>query len=183
MSRRDFKLNGQDSIMYQDQMSKVQAVQNLAVANVYGVQVGIEIKLPNDFGFSTDFNFQKGEEELDNGEKTPSRHAPPLFGLSRLYYKTQKLDMELNVFFQGKKDFGDMPEEEKSKTETYALDENGNVYSPAWYTLNFKTLYKLSDSIHVSGGIENLTDQRYRPYSSGISGSGRNFILAVSTKF
>lgn len=183
MTRRDFKFNGQDSIMYQDQMSKVQAVQNLAEANVYGLQVGIEIKLPKDFGFSADFNLQKGEEELDNGQKSPSRHAPPFFGVSRLTYQTKKLDMEVNLAFQGEKDFDQMPEEEKNKTEIYALDENGNVHSPAWYTLNFKTLYKFNEKFHISGGVENLTDQRYRPYASGVSAAGRNFILALTGFF
>ncbi len=183
MTRRDFKFNGQDSIMYQDQMSKVQAVQNLAEANVYGLQVGIEIKLPKEFGFSADFNLQKGEEELDNGQKSPSRHAPPFFGVSRLTYQTKKLDMEVNLAFQGEKDFDQMPEEEKNKTEIYALDENGNVHSPAWYTLNFKTLYKFNEKFHISGGVENLTDQRYRPYASGVSAAGRNFILALTGFF
>ena len=181
--RRDFKLNGQDSIIYQGELSQVQAIQNAAVAHVYGVQAGIEVKLPKGFGFSTDVNFQKGEEELDNGETSTSRHASPFFGVSRLNYKANKLRMELNVNYQGKYDFEALPESEKEKTEIYALDENGNPYAPSWYTLNFKALYKLTDTFDVSGGIENLTDQRYRPYSSGISGAGRNFILSLTAHF
>src|SRR5690554_1507857 len=183
MVRRDYKLNGQDSILYLGEMSKVQAIQNSAVANIYGVQFGMELKLPKGFGFTADFNFQKGEEELENGETSPMRHAAPFFGTSRLNYSRDKLSLELNVIFNGKKDFSDMPDEEKSKKEIYALDENGNIYSPAWYTLNFKSLYKVSRTIDVSGGIENLTDQRYRPYASGISGAGRNFILACTIHF
>lgn len=183
MLRRDYKLNGQDSIMYQGEMSKVQAIQNSAVANVYGVQFGLEVKLPNGFGFSTDFNFQKGKEELENGKTSPMRHAAPFFGISRLNYKAEKLSMEFNCAFNGKRDFDDMPDGEKSKKELYALDENGNIYSPAWYTLNFKALYKVSNTFDVSGGIENLTDQRYRPYASGISGAGRNFIMALTAHF
>ena len=181
--RRDFKLNGQDSIIYQGELSQVQAIQNAAVAHVYGVQAGIEVKLPKGFGFSTDVNFQKGEEELDNGETSTSRHASPFFGVSRLNYKANKLRMELNVNYQGKYDFEELPESEMEKTEIYALDENGNPYAPSWYTLNFKALYKLTDTFDVSGGIENLTDQRYRPYSSGISGAGRNFILSLTAHF
>lgn len=181
--RRDFKLNGQDSITYQGELSQVQAIQNAAVAHVYGVQAGIEVRLPKGFGFSTDVNFQKGEEELDNGETSTSRHASPFFGVSRLNYKANKLRMELNVNYQGKYDFDELPQGEKEKTEIYALDENGDPYAPAWYTLNFKALYKLTDTFDVSGGIENLTDQRYRPYSSGISGAGRNFILALTAHF
>lgn len=181
--RQDYRLNGHDSIMYHGEMSKVQAIQNSAVANVYGVQFGLEMKLPAGFNFSTDFNFQKGKEELENGEDSPMRHAAPFFGISRLNYKAKKLNLEFNFAFQGKRDFNDMPEEEKSKVEIYALDENGNIYSPAWYTLNFKGLYKLSDVLDLSAGIENLTDQRYRPFASGISGAGRNFILGVTAHF
>ncbi|WP_310991055.1 TonB-dependent receptor [Aequorivita marina] len=183
LSRRDYKLNGLDSIMYQGEMSKVQAIQNAAVSNIYGVQFGLEVKLPQGFGFSTDFNFQKGKEELDNGEKSPVRHAAPFFGITRLNYQSKKLRMEVNFAFQGKRDIDDMPQGEKKKVEIYALDENGEIYSPAWYALNFKALYKLSDSFDISGGIENLTDQRYRPYASGVSGAGRNFILAVTAHF
>lgn len=181
--RRDFQLNGLDSIIYQGELSQVQAIQNAAVAKVYGVQAGVEVKLPKGFGFSTDVNIQKGEEELDNGETSPSRHAVPFFAVSRLNYKANKLQMEVNLSYQAKRDFEDLPEEEKEKTEFYALDENGNAYAPSWYTLNFKALYKLTDTFDVSGGIENLTDQRYRPYSSGISGAGRNFILSLTAHF
>ncbi|QAA81487.1 TonB-dependent receptor [Aequorivita sp. H23M31] len=183
MLRRDYKLNGQDSIMYQGEMSKIQAIQNSAVANVYGIQAGVEIKLPQGFGLSTDVNFQKGKEELENGDTSPMRHAAPFFGISRLNYNAEKLSMEFNFVFNGKRDFDDMPNGEKSKKEIYALDENGNIYSPAWYTLNFKGLYKLSNSIDLTAGIENLTDQRYRPYASGISGAGRNFIMALTAHF
>lgn len=181
--RRDYKLNGQDSIMYQGEMSKVQAIQNSAEAHIYGVQFGLELKLPRGFGFSTDFNFQKGEEEIENGETSPVRHAAPFFGIARLYHKTQKLSMEVNLAYQGKRDNDDMPQGEKSKKEIYALDANGEIYSPAWYTLNFKGLYKLSETFDLSAGIENLTDQRYRPYASGVSGAGRNFILSLAAHF
>jgi hemoglobin/transferrin/lactoferrin receptor protein len=181
--RRDFKLNGLDSILYQGELSQVQAIQNAATAKVYGVQAGVEVKLPSNFGFAADVNFQKGEEELDNGETSPSRHAAPFFGVTRLFYKANKLNLELNLNYQGKRDFDDLPEEEKEKTEIYALNAEGNPYAPAWYTLNFKALYKITDHFDVSGGIENLTDQRYRPYSSGISGPGRNFLLALTAHF
>lgn len=181
--RRDFQLNGLDSILYQGEMSHVQAIQNAAIAKVYGVQAGVEVKLPKGFGFSTDVNIQKGEEELDNGETSPSRHAAPFFGVSRLNYKAKRLQMEINLAYQGKRDFEDLPEEEKEKTEFYALDAEGNAYAPDWYTLNFKALYKMTDNLDISGGIENLTDQRYRPYSSGISGAGRNFILSLTAHF
>lgn len=38
MVRRDFLLNGRDSILYSGEKSKVQALQNAAKATVYGIQ-------------------------------------------------------------------------------------------------------------------------------------------------
>ena len=181
--RRDFQLNGQDSIVYDGELSKVQAIQNAAEARIWGIQAGVEVKLPQGFGFSSDFNYQKGEEELDDGTTSASRHAAPWFGVSRLTYKTPKLQLQMYVDYSGEVSFEDLPEEEKGKTEIYALNDNGDPYAAGWYTLNFKANYQLTEMISVNGGLENITDRRYRPYSSGISGAGRNFILALRAKF
>jgi hemoglobin/transferrin/lactoferrin receptor protein len=183
MVRRDYALNGREYILYDGVLSRVQAIQNAAVANVYGVQGGLEVKLPGGFSFSSDYNYQKGEEELDDGSVSPSRHAAPWFGTTRLSYDTGKLLLQFYAMYQGEKPHEDMPEEEKSKYEIYAADADGNTYSPAWYTLNIKAMYEITDYLRVSAGIENITDQRYRPYSSGISGSCRNFVLALGADF
>ncbi len=181
--RRNFQLNGQDSILYEGELSQVQAIQNAAKARVYGLQTGLEVKLPKGFQFSTDLNFQKGEEELDNGSISPSRHAAPFFGSSRITYASQKLNIQGYLLFQGERSHKDMPEGEKGKDEIYALDANGNTYAPSWYTLNLKVMYQISQKLSISAGVENITDQRYRPYSSGISGAGRNFVASLRAGF
>lgn len=181
--RRDFTLNGLDSILYDGEKSKVQAIQNAAVAHVYGIQTGITVKLPAGFGFSSQLNYQKGEEELDDGTTSPSRHAPPAFGVSRITYSVNKLNMQLYAIYSVKKSFEQMPEEEIGKDYLYATDDDGNPYSPAWYTLNLKAIYQLTGSLSLNAGIENLTDQRYRPYSSGICGAGRNLVLSIKANF
>ncbi len=181
--RRDYTLNDSSEIMYDGELSQVQAIQNAAKATVYGIQFGVEAKLSKDFVFSTDLNFQKGEEELDNGEKSSSRHAAPFFGVSRLTFIHEKLELQLYTQFSAKKDYEDLPEEERGKPEIYAIDGNGNPYSPSWYTLNLKTDYKLNKTFNVTAGLENITDQRYRPYSSGLVAPGRNFIVGVRAKF
>jgi hemoglobin/transferrin/lactoferrin receptor protein len=181
--RRDFTLNGQDSILYDGELSQVQAMQNAARARVYGVQAGVEIKFPAGFGFDSDINFQRGEEELDDGSVSPSRHAAPWFGVTRLTYNLQKLYLQVYATYSGARKFADLPEEEKGKPEIYAVDANGDPWSPGWYSLNFKAMYKFGEYFSVSAGIENLTDQRYRPYSSGIAAPGRNFILSLRAGF
>lgn len=181
--RRDFTLNGQSKIMYDGTLSQVQAIQNAATAEVYGIQLGIEGKLMSGFGFSSKFNYQKGEEELDDGSTSSSRHAAPWFGVSKISFDASSLDLELYANYQGERSFEDLAFSEQGKTEIYAADKNGNPYSPAWYTLNFKANYKLTDVFSVQAGLENITDQRYRPYSSGLSGPGRNYILSFTANF
>ncbi|MBP6334722.1 MAG: TonB-dependent receptor [Bacteroidia bacterium] len=181
--RRDYQLNGMDSIDYDGTLSQVQAIQNAAVATVYGIQAGLEVKSKSGIGFSTDFNYQIGEEEVDDGTKSPSRHAPPWFGTTRLNYSVNKFDLQLYATYCGEKKFEDLPQEEQGKTEIYAIDQNGNPYSPSWYTLNFKCMYHFADNFTVSAGIENLTDQRYRPYSSGIVAAERNFVISLLANF
>lgn len=183
MVRRNFTLNGQDSIMYDGEMSQVQAIQNAASATVYGVQAGLELKLPEGFGFSSQFNYQKGDEELDDGTTSPLRHAAPWFGISSLTYTAQKLKLDFYATYNGEVPFEDMPQEEQGKDYMYAIDADGNPYSPGWYTLNFKAMYHLNELLSITAGLENITDQRYRPYSSGLVAPGRNFILSLKANF
>jgi hemoglobin/transferrin/lactoferrin receptor protein len=177
--RRDFTLDGLDSLMYEGVKSKVQALQNASNSKVIGGQFGLEYKTGMGLSFSSDLNFQKGQEELDDGTLSPSRHAAPFFGMGRIKYQNKQFVFELNSRFQGTRTAENMPVEEKSKTEIYALNENKETYAPGWYTLNFISQYKVTDWISVNFSIENITDQRYRPYSSGISGAGRNFIISA----
>jgi hemoglobin/transferrin/lactoferrin receptor protein len=183
MVRSEYTLNGMDSIIYDGELSNVLAIQNAAVATVYGIQAGFDIELPSGFGFSGDINYQKGEEEIDDGTVSPSRHAPPLFGMLRATYRHEELSMMLYGMYSAQRKFEDLPAEEQAKTEIYAVDENGNPYSPSWATLNFKANYQLSETFTIGAGLENITDVRYRPYSSGIVAPGRNFILSLQAAF
>jgi hemoglobin/transferrin/lactoferrin receptor protein len=183
MVRRDYQLNGQDSIIFDGVNSQVQAIQNAAVANVYGVQTGIELKLASGLNFSSDINYQMGEEELDDGSVSPSRHAAPLFGTTRLNFKTKGLLVQVYANYQAERSHAKLAVEERAKTEIYAFDENGSTYAPAWYTLNFKMNYQLWEGFSLNAGVENITDQRYRPYSSGMSAPGRNYVISLNLRF
>lgn len=181
--KRDYTLNGSDSIMYDGSMSKIQALQNAAVAKVYGIQSGIEIKLAKGFSISSDFNYQVGEEETDDGTISPSRHAPPWFGNTKLTYKSNKTTLQVYVIYSGERKFEDLPIEEQQKPEIYAVDKNKNPWSPGWHTVNFKSMHQFSSYLSASVGIENITDIRYKTYSSGIVAPGRNFVIGLNLKF
>ena len=181
--RRDYQLNGQDSITYGVEYSKVQALQNAALAEVYGAQAGLEVKLFKGFSLSSRFNYQQGKEELEDGTISPLRHSAPWFGVSHLTYSAQKIKLDLYTIYNGEVSNENLPIPEQKKDYLYAIDNKGNPYSPSWYTINFKAMYQLIEFISISAGVENITDQRYRPYSSGLVAPGRNFILSVRAIF
>lgn len=183
MVRRDFSLAGRDSILYQGELSQVQAIQNAAEARVYGVQAELEIILLKELSLSSQFNWQDGEEELEDGSTSASRHAAPWFGVTRLRYTESALTLELNAQYSGEVAFADLNVGERGKPYLYATDTNGNPYSPAWYTLNLRATYQVSETWLLSGGVENITDQRYRTYSSGIAAAGRNVVLSATARF
>ena len=184
MVRRPFTLAGQDSLLYDGTLSRVAALQNAAQARVYGLQGGVELKLPYQFTFDATVNWQNGVNELEEGSEAPVRHVAPLFGALRLTYRpSAKLTWQVYARAQGRFDHADLAFSERDKVASYALNEQGLPYAPAWYTLNFKLRYQLSDDISITAGLENMTDQRYRPYSSGLSGPGRNLILALRSRF
>ena len=98
-------------------------------------------------------------------------------------YSVKRLKFDLYGIYNYEVSFSELAAGEQSKNEIYAIDENGDPYSPAWYTLNFKAMVQVSDDLAVSAGLENITDVRYRPYSSGLAGAGRNFILSARLLF
>jgi hemoglobin/transferrin/lactoferrin receptor protein len=181
--RRPYQLIGQDSIEYAGELSRVEAVQNAAKAYVYGVQAGIEINLPEGFGLTSRFNWQKGREELDDKTTAPLRHAGPWFGSSHFTFTRSKLKLDFYVLYNGEIKNKDLAPTEADKDYIYAADANDNPYSPAWFTINFKAMYQLNEHFMLSAGIENITDERYLPYSSGIVAPGRNFILSARVVF
>uniref|UniRef100_A0AB33J486 TonB-dependent receptor n=1 Tax=Prevotella sp. GTC17259 TaxID=3236795 RepID=A0AB33J486_9BACT len=181
--RRDFTVNGKDHMPYKGEDAKILAIQNAASAYVSGFQLACYATLPMGFGYNMQLNLQHGKEELDNGERSTIRHAAPFFGRAALTYRYNRLSMELYTQFQAKRSYEDMPESEKGKTELYALDSNGHVYAPAWFTLNVKAQYKQGNHFLINAGLENIADRRYRHYSSGISAPGRNFIVSTTYMF
>ncbi|RZS96210.1 TonB-dependent receptor [Cecembia calidifontis] len=181
--RRKATLNGMDSIIYDGELSRVLSLKNAAFVEIIGLQAALEIKFDTHWSFSSKLNIQKGTEETDDGTRSPSRHAPPIFGVSRLEYKNAKLRIQLFSEYAGSFSFEQLPLEERGKPELYAIDQNGNPFSPSWATINLMAKYQLHKLFTVSSGLENITDVRYRTYSSGVAAPGRNFILSLTANF
>ncbi|SDK84095.1 hemoglobin/transferrin/lactoferrin receptor protein [Salinimicrobium catena] len=183
MVRRDYSLDGETVIDYHGEPSRVQAIQNAAHARVYGIEAGTKVKFSEKLKFTSQISLTEGEEEQDDGSTAPLRHAAPFFGRAHLVWENEKLRLDLFTVYNGEIAYEDLAPSEQDKGYLYAVDENGNPYSPEWYTLNFTTQYQLGDDWLATASIENITDQRYRTYSSGIAAAGRNLIVALQYSF
>lgn len=180
MARRDYTFNGQEQIVYDGESSEVQALQNVGNAYIWGLQAGFEALLTPDLKLTSRINFQDGKEEAEEGsDYVPVRHVAPTFGSTHLTYTMDKWTFDLYADYNGEIPYSDLAPSERGKPHLYARDANGNPYSPSWYTLNLKGSYEVADNLSVSAGLENITDQRYRTYSSGIAAPGTNFIFSV----
>lgn len=178
--RRPTTFNGQDSIDFDGVKSRVEALQNVAKATVWGFQGSAEYYFTGQLSVQTHANWIGGKETDDTkNEQVALRHAPPFYGNTLLKYRHKNLYVEASAYYNSKIKNEDLAPSEQAKTDIYAKDANGKPYSPAWYTLNFKTSYQLTKNLLITAGWENFTNQRYRPYSSGIVAAGSNLIIGL----
>ncbi|WP_282043813.1 TonB-dependent receptor [Winogradskyella flava] len=180
--RRDFELNGETEIIYDGELSTVQAIQNASKAWIYGFEAGVEINFSKKLKLRSQYNIIGGTEDND-GLEVPIRHVAPNFGRTHFIWKNDKLLFDAFLVYNNELSFNQLAPSELSKDYLYAKDENGNPYSPSWHTLNFRTQYNFKNKFTITASLENITDQRYRPYSSGIAAAGRNLILALKYSF
>ncbi len=177
--RRDFSLNGLTEVIYDGELSTVQAIQNASKARIYGFEAGLKVNFNEDLSLISQYNVIGGTEQEVGGDTSPVRHVVPNFGNTHLVWKRASFKLDLFTDYSGKFSFENLSVSERDKPYLYALDANGNPYAPSWYTLNLRTQFNLIDTLSITTTLENITDQRYRTYSSGIAAAGRNLIVSL----
>ena len=128
-------------------------------------------------------------------------HIPPVHGFTSLTYKSKKLKISGIVRYQGAKT------PDKYGVSNISIDKDGNRiiersgtednleysysrFDPnngkvlfdgtlAWATYNIYTAWTLTKQFTINFAVENITDLHYRPFASGVSAAGRNFIVSL----
>ena len=179
--RDDFTLsNGVSEIIYDGELSQIQALQNSSKSFIYGIEFGINMFLNKNFRMKSQHNLIAGYELDDLPFGMPVRHIPPNYGNFHLIYNNGDFTIDTYLNYNSKISFNNLAESERAKPYMYALDENGNPYSPSWMTFNVRSKYSFSKMLNINFTVENITNKLYRPYSSGISAPGLNFIFSLS---
>ena len=173
--RGDGSLNGNDSIIYDGILSRVQQLNNGGKAYIYGFSNNIRLKISGPIIIENSISYSKSKDLLND---RPLRHTPPLFGKFSFTYSKKKHQIGYFLSYNGKKQLKNFSISELNKL--YLYTETG---SPSWITHNF--FYKLNYNyfINFDFGIDNIFDIHYRTYSSGISAPGRNIRLGLNLKF
>ena len=175
MVQRDFQLNGQDSIFYNGEMTKIQAIVNTNNAIIYGASANLGINFNKQFNFEYTYSYTHGTDLSTN---TPLEHIPPQFGKIAFNYKGDKLNTSLFSFYNFRKQLSDYT----NGGDNIDLTPNEEG-TPPWWTLNYRISYTFYENIMLQFAVDNILDVHYRQFSSGISAPGRNFMVSLKANF
>ncbi len=174
------KFNGKDSVLYDGQMSRVITQVNKNEAYIYGLSGSLSADVTDAFSITSTLNYTYGRIKTDTTDY-PLDHVAPVFGKTSFNLKIKKFRGEFFVMYNGaklSKNYNLLGED----NQVYSADPV-NGYTPAWYTLNIRTAWQINKYIQLQLALENILDQNYRTFASGIGAPGRNFIVTLRGKF
>lgn len=167
---RDFySLNGVDSLDYDGETLKIQTNINANEAVVYGTSFNFLAKLNKEFSVKSSFSYTVGENTTLG---VPLAHIPPFYGRTDFIVHSDPLTVAVYAKYQGWKwiaDYSPFGEDNEDQATV-----NG---TPAWQTFNIRVSIEIGKSYTLQAALENMLDIHYRPFASGVSASGRNFML------
>ncbi len=170
-----FTYNGKDSLLYGGVMSRIYASQNAGKSHIYGFQGNLLAQITTAFSITSNLSYTLGQL---NEKDAPMDHIPPVFGMTSFQLELKKFKGSFYMMYNGWKRLSAYSDSGEDNL-TYATPEG----TPSWYTLNLKTSYQVMKSINVEVGLENILDEHYRKFASGVSSPGRNLIVALRGTF
>jgi hemoglobin/transferrin/lactoferrin receptor protein len=166
-----FKYNGLDSITIDGDKYQTLAPKNTGKAHIFGVQGNLLAQITRSFSIVSNISYTYG---YDESEGAPLDHIPPVFGMTSFRLELKKFKGDFYVLYNGWKrisQYSTSGEDNEQYATQYGM--------PSWYTLNLKLSYQFVKNLAVEIGMENILDENYRKFASGINSPGRNVIIAL----
>jgi hemoglobin/transferrin/lactoferrin receptor protein len=163
--------NGMDSIVLDGQLYQTLAPVNAGNAFVCGLQGNLLAQVTRSFSILSNITYTYGYDETDG---LPLDHIAPVYGMTSFRLELKKFRGNFYVMYNGWKrmsQYSPSGEDNEQYATSYGM--------PSWYTLNLKLSYQVERHINIELGMENLLDENYRKFASGISSPGRNLIVAL----
>ncbi len=165
--RSFFQVAGQDSIVFSGINSRVYANTNVGKAVIWGGSLQMKFRLTNGIEMEKSIVYTYGRD-LD--ADAPLGHIPPLYGSLRVKAKRNRYTANFSLLYNAAKTLEQYSTFSEDKLEEARFDG-----TPAWWLIHLDASYRINKQVRVSVALENIADKHYRPFSSGISGAGRNF--------
>jgi hemoglobin/transferrin/lactoferrin receptor protein len=175
-----FTLNGQSVINYNGFPANVVANQNARKAYIRGLYFNVVAELNSYVAFTSSFTYTYSRIKDETLGEIPLDHIPPAFGKSAFRINTKRVQTEIFALYNGWKRL--------QNYATFTGNEDNIQYAttfgtPSWVTFNVRTAYQFTPYTQLQVSLENIFDQHYRVFASGISGAGRNFIMTLRGTF
>ena len=161
-----FTYNGQDSIVFDGNLTAVQAMQNATQATIYGFEGNVLAQLSKSLSLRSTLTYTYGHIKA---EDEPLDHIPPLFGLTSIKLDLSKFTGEFYARYNAWKHIEDYSPSGEDNQQYATVDG-----MPAWFTLNLRASYQFNRNVSLQAGMENILDKHYRNFASGISAPGRS---------
>lgn len=177
ITTRNGQFEGKDSILYNNAQSRVVTLTNANTAYIYGFSASLLTDLTPNFALTGSINYTYGRIKTDTTDY-PLDHIAPLFGKVGALLKVKRFKSEFYVMYNGWKrlsEYNLVGEDNVAYASTYG--------TPAWFTLNLRASYQINSYFQVQAAVENIMDQHYRVFASGISSPSRNVVLTLRGSF
>ena len=167
--------NNDTLLLFDNEYYRVVGNANEDQGRIWGVSGNITIPIHSNWEFRSSLSFTKGRTESSEGLVEPMAHIPPVYGKTGLTFENETLTVSGVVQYNGAKKLKDY-----SSNSADNLTKATPVGSLSWITYNLYGSWKISKNMNANIAMENIADLHYRPFASGVSAPGRNFILGLS---
>ncbi len=189
--QRDFVYNADGSIKqveFDGEFGNAVNNQNKGTAYIFGYTVNYLGKISNTVNTSGFITYTKGRT-YDTEE--PMSSIPPLFGQFEVNYTKDKIALGAEIRFNSKKDIEDFNFTEGIDNHDLtpvvnpnaANDEDKYFGSPSWMTLGINGNYEVNNNFSVQARLDNILDEHYIEFASGVSSPGRNLSVSFNANF
>lgn len=144
---------------------------NADSGEISGWNVDIGIRIIEQLSVQTSMAQTIGAD--NNGD--PLSHIPPVYGRSEISWISGNFKVRLSNRFNAFKTIFQYGGSEDN------MDQATPAGTPLWEVYDFGIQYRW-DKVQLSFALNNITDQHFRPFSSGVSAPGRHVVFSVTMK-
>lgn len=189
--QRDFVFNADGTnkqVEFDGDLGNAVSNQNKGNAYIFGYTLNYLGKISKTINTSGFITYTKGRTY---DTKEPMSSVPPLFGQFEMNYKKNKIEIGATLRFNSKKDIQDFNFTEGIDNHDLTPIVNSNatsekdIYfgSPSWMTLGLHGSYSVSDNFSFQARLDNVFDEHYIEFASGVSSPGRNLSVSFVANF